>query len=264
MSGEKLKYMDVYQTIKSEILSGKYRSGAVMPTEMEMCEIYSVGRSTLRRALAMLAEESFIKAQQGHGTTVSYAPEQYDEIEAPGSRGTTFHLRCLLEGSHTYTNSPMAVDTVLAPPDLAKKMRLPVGSPVYRVQRINYVNGKSYGYMVNYVNPALAPDLDKHEIGPHITEYFVKRYGIKRTKMEGLFGIAQTDFKQSQFLGVPLDTPCMVQTRIGWVNDQVYDYSEHFFNPELIEFAVTFAPRADLDDIVPEEVDRLFEGPLAL
>lgn len=251
MSG-KLKYLDTYNSIKNDIMDGKYPSGTLLPTEMELCRLYSVGRSTLRRALAMLSDEGFITSKQGHGTTVSFSAEEYAEISPLGTHATPIVPVCLLEGPHTYTSSPMAVDTILASPIVAKKMELPVGAKVFRVQRIRYVNGRPLEYLINYVNPAIVPDFDKQDIGPHITEFLVKTYGIKRSLAKGTFSIVLVDFKQSQFLGIDMGRPCFLQTRIGYVNGQVYDYSESIYNPDIIDFQVAYTPNAELDEIVPE------------
>lgn len=251
MSG-KLKYLDTYNSIKNDIMDGKYPSGTLLPTEMEMCSLYSVGRSTLRRALAMLADERLVTSKQGHGTIVSFSPSEYTEISPLGTSLNAFVQVCLLEEPLTYTSSPLAIDTVLASPMVAEKMELPVGSRVFRAQRIRYVNGRAFGYLVNYVNPAVAPDFDKQYVGPHITEFLVKHYGIKRTSTKGSLSIVRVDFKQSQFLGIELNRPCFLQTRIGYVNGQVYDYSESIYNPDIIELQVAYTPNSELDEIVPE------------
>lgn len=249
---DNLKYLKTYRSIKEKILSGQYPSGTMLPTEMELCALYGVGRSTLRRALAMLADDGFVKAQQGQGTTVAFSTQNYASSDPVSKRINAFHLVCTLEGPLDYTTSPLSVDTLFAPPHIAEKMGLPAGTEVFRVQRINYVNGRSYGYLVNYVNPALAPDLDKGDIGPHITEYLVRHYGIKRTRTEGRFRIIPADFAQSRFLGVEMGTPCFMHVRTGYVNDSVYDYSEHIYNPELIEIVLDSQPVAELDEIVPD------------
>jgi GntR family transcriptional regulator len=251
--GGKPKYIDTYNKLKKDITTGKYPSGTLLPTEMEMCRLYSVGRSTLRRVLSMLSGESLVSSRQGHGTTVTFPPDEYTKISPIGLNLTYFTPVCLLDGELSYTSSPLAVDTVFASDDVAKKMRLPAGTKIFRVQRIRYVNNRAFCYVVNYVNPALAPELDKQDIGPHITEFLVKHYGVKRTSVDGTLYIGKFYFKQSQFLGIEMDCPCFVQGRIGYVNDQVYDYSEQIYNPDIIEFHVKTPPNAELDEIVPEK-----------
>lgn len=61
-------YMQFYQLLKQEISS--YSPGTMLPPERFFCEKYELDRVTVRKAMAMLAEEGFIERRQGRGTTV--------------------------------------------------------------------------------------------------------------------------------------------------------------------------------------------------
>ena len=47
-----------------------YPIGSLLPAEPELEKIYGVSRTTVRRAIAQLAEEGYVKVKQGHGTIV--------------------------------------------------------------------------------------------------------------------------------------------------------------------------------------------------
>ncbi|MDY0393520.1 GntR family transcriptional regulator [Virgibacillus halophilus] len=67
----KPKYQVIIDDIKSNILSGNYNEGDRIPTETAMLEQYEVSRHTVRRAIAQLASEGFLRSEKGSGTYVS-------------------------------------------------------------------------------------------------------------------------------------------------------------------------------------------------
>lgn len=249
----KVKYLEVYYTIRNDILAGKYKVGDLLPVEVEFCKILGIGRTTLRRALSMLTEEGLLSPKQGRGTMViSNTPRDahvnaiHPQVLAPMPK---------LEGELTYTQSPLVTDSIFASESIAEKLNIPTGSKVFRVQRIRYVNNRSFSYLVSYINPKVAPDLDKHadEIGDHITEYLVKKYGVKRTSSSLMMDIGQVNFKEAQFLGMEINRPTFVMKRVSHVGEDVYDYSEIMYNVDLIEMRFVHVPDPQLDIIEDED-----------
>ncbi len=59
--------------IRLDIVGGKLARGEQLPTEAVMAERFSANRHTVRRALAVLAAEGVVRAEQGRGTFVNEA-----------------------------------------------------------------------------------------------------------------------------------------------------------------------------------------------
>lgn len=70
MNKENVRYSTIYEEIKEHIISGLYPLNSLLPTEQEFSKQYQVNRSTLRKAMQMLADEGFIKKSAGKGTVV--------------------------------------------------------------------------------------------------------------------------------------------------------------------------------------------------
>ena len=70
MSKEKFRYSMIYDDIKKDILEDVYAVGSLLPTEQVLSEKYDVNRSTLRKAMQMLADEGLIEKCPGKGTVV--------------------------------------------------------------------------------------------------------------------------------------------------------------------------------------------------
>ncbi len=63
-------YVDVARELKEEIVSGVFPVGSQLPTEVELCKRFAVGRHTVREAIRVLRDERLVASRQGAGTVV--------------------------------------------------------------------------------------------------------------------------------------------------------------------------------------------------
>src|SRR5438874_7597685 len=66
-------YREVYQRIRSEILSGRLAPGARLPSSRTLASELAVARGTVVTAFQMLAGEGYIVSDRARGTTVNLA-----------------------------------------------------------------------------------------------------------------------------------------------------------------------------------------------
>ncbi|MCW5621522.1 MAG: GntR family transcriptional regulator [Burkholderiales bacterium] len=79
--GESPAFQPLYRQIKAlitqSLVSGEWRPGEPIPSEIELASRYSVSQGTVRKAVGELAEERVLVRQQGKGTFVAtYAGER--------------------------------------------------------------------------------------------------------------------------------------------------------------------------------------------
>lgn len=68
---KKLKYFDLMEDLRKQILSGEIKPGEKLPSENQLSAQYEVSRQTVRKALQMLQNEGYIYAEHGRGTFCS-------------------------------------------------------------------------------------------------------------------------------------------------------------------------------------------------
>lgn len=73
------------QSLRGDILEGRYPPGSRLPPERELAGHYGVARNTLRRLLEELAQEGLLERQVGRGTFVPRGKPQPEE--RPNGRG---------------------------------------------------------------------------------------------------------------------------------------------------------------------------------
>ena len=81
MNSRKPEYLRIYETLRSEIVSGVYAFGSKLPSKRDLADRHGVSVITVEHAYAMLAEEGYLQARQRSGYFVSY--EETDHFAAP-------------------------------------------------------------------------------------------------------------------------------------------------------------------------------------
>lgn len=76
MSKEKFRYAMIYEDIKKAILDHTFEENSLLPTEQDLAATYQVNRTTLRKAMQLLADEGLIDKCPGKGTVVLSRPQE--------------------------------------------------------------------------------------------------------------------------------------------------------------------------------------------
>jgi DNA-binding LacI/PurR family transcriptional regulator len=63
-------YRKIYTDLKDKIIAGEYPEGSLLPPERQLKEVFKVSHLTVRKALAILVDERFIRRDPGVGTVV--------------------------------------------------------------------------------------------------------------------------------------------------------------------------------------------------
>lgn len=64
------RYKQLHQQLKSDILSGLYEEGSLLPSENTLSSEHNITRVTVRQALSALEQEGYIARRQGKGSIV--------------------------------------------------------------------------------------------------------------------------------------------------------------------------------------------------
>ena len=120
-------YHQLARLLRDKVASGEYPAGSRLPSENKLVETYSVGRPTVRRAIALLAQEGVLAAERGRGTLVM----------APRLDSAVFDLDDLrrhLTDPSTRVRV-LGVRAVHATARVAEKLAIPEGSRALSIKR---------------------------------------------------------------------------------------------------------------------------------
>jgi GntR family transcriptional regulator len=150
--------MPLYEQVKEHILdrvaSGAWAVGTPIPPEKDLCQMLSVSRQTVVRALGDLARSGVLERRQGIGTFVSqprvvHGPLRLQSFsEEMADRGLDARARLLFVGEEQ------------APPEIRQRLHLSPRDQVARIRRLRLAGGgQTMGIQDAFLPVRLVPAL---------------------------------------------------------------------------------------------------------
>lgn len=188
----------IADAIRLDIIGGKLASGDRLPTEAALAERFSANRHTVRRALAVLADEGVVGAEQGRGTFVRSARRLSYPIGKrtrfrEGLRGQAASLssRSL---SHRLENATAAVGAALG---------IKPGAKVVRTEGMSLADGVPISRVTTWLAYARFPDFAVRIAELESTTAVFASYGIADySRASTRISARHADVEETQLLGL--------------------------------------------------------------
>lgn len=212
-------YKTVYNEMKQAIKDKVYEPGTFLPTEPQLEKIYSTSRTTIRKAVKLLASEGFVVVRQGRGTEV----QNISTLQKLNS--VTSFTETLMNRGYTVTTQGMCIRLVQVPPAIAPLLNINADETVYQIQRVQCANKEPICIMETYLIRSLFPDLDKYN-GTFISLYkfLEKNYGLVIKNATDKISAACADFIDSQILQIPLGSALLISKRLSYTESGPFEY----------------------------------------
>jgi len=211
-------YKDMYRNIKDKIEKELYPVGMLLPTEEELQKEYSVSRTTVRRAIALLQEDGFIRVRQGYGTEIvrSKVTQCLNTI--------TSVSESLRQKGCDVGVSNMHIERVYATYELAEELKLEVGEPVILISRIQTSDSAPIALSKNYIAEKYVPGLiDEKENIVSLYRYINEKYSLGITKVEDRLGACSATFDEAVALGIEPRTALILVRRVCYTSGQPFE-----------------------------------------
>lgn len=186
---------DIRETIEEYIEDAGLKAHDPLPPERAFSELLGVNRLSLRRALQQMAYENMLYTRHGKGTFV--APAKYLE-------DTTF-----LSFSSGWEKEGYAVTSDLlhfrvgeANIKSAQALDVTIGTPVYDLRRLRYVNGDPLFIERSFLPVDVCPGLNRFDFdGPRsLYATLEAEYGLALMRQEQNISITTLDAAESVLL----------------------------------------------------------------
>jgi GntR family phosphonate transport system transcriptional regulator len=137
-------WRQIAERLSAELMSGALKPGDRLPTELDLADRYSVNRHTVRRAVAALADQGYLRVEQGRGTFVTEHMLDY----VLGKR-TRFHANLEAQGREP-GGRLVASRTERADATVTRELALKVGARVVVIDHIGEADGVPITYGTHY------------------------------------------------------------------------------------------------------------------
>lgn len=171
----KSKFEQIYKDLKEKIESGDYAYQDLLPSENTMVSIYNCSRNTIRRALSELTEQGYVQPLHGKGVRIIYQPIDQAAFTIGGIE--SFKESAIRNHKKRHTEVIQFAE-ITADERLAAKTGFPVGSELYYLQRVRFLDGIALILDVNMFLKSLVPNLTKEIAENSIYEYIENDLGM--------------------------------------------------------------------------------------
>ena len=211
-------YDKIKKSIIREIDAGRLRPDDKVASETQLAKQFNASRMTANRALKELTEEGRIVRVQGVGSFV--APPKPDaallEIKSIAAE--------INEWGGVHSCDILLLREEPVEPDIAVKMNLETGTPVYHSIIIHKDRGVAVQYSERFVNPKIAPaylDQDFKQTTP--SDYLLETAPVQQA--EHIIEAVLSSKPVQRQLKIKASEPCICLTRRTWSHDRVATYS---------------------------------------
>jgi len=150
-------YQIILESVLEKIESGELKPDDRLPSESELCEIYSVGRNTVRRALSELNNDGFLRTVPGLGTFVE---DSRLTKTAEYLFGFTQEMR---KHQKEITSQVVEAKLISADPYLTRRLQVQLGAEVVFLYRVRKMDGESVAIERSYLPHALCPGILEYD-----------------------------------------------------------------------------------------------------
>ncbi|WP_049573233.1 GntR family transcriptional regulator [Nocardiopsis sp. SBT366] len=121
--------------LRAAIQDGDLRPGGRLPSERELAEAHGTARNTAREAIRILAEEGLVDRRHGSGVFVRerrralrFGAERYSRRLREKTGLSPYRAELAKQGLLPRVDC-VSIQRVVAPTEIAERLRLPVGTP---------------------------------------------------------------------------------------------------------------------------------------
>jgi GntR family transcriptional regulator len=208
-------YLVMYTEVKKSIVNGLYAIGELLPTEAELEKQFDVSRTTVRRAMELLARDGLVEIKQGRGTMVlDYKTKQ--DLNKVTSVSESLKRR-----GYKVTTKSMHIDIIKATANIAKELDINQGDFVARVQRIQLADSRPVTIMKNYLPYNLVQGIELYiNKFSALYQFIEERYGISIDGAKDKIYAKPADFAEAEMLNLKVGTALLCINRICFSNDK--------------------------------------------
>lgn len=195
------RYAALAAALRQRVIAGEWPPGTALPAETRLAAEHAVALGTLRRALALLAEQGLIERRHGKGTFV-----RSGLMGAPMLRFFRFGGR----DGEVPQSRILACQTVAASPEVARRLDLGRGDPVLHLQRLRSLGGQPRLFEdIWLLLPLCAalPEVPLAEWGDLLYPFLAERCGVAVARAQDEIAFASLTPAQSRVLDLPAGHP---------------------------------------------------------
>jgi len=214
-------YTIVHNQLKDSIAKGHYPVGSLLPPEPELEKLFEVSRTTIRRAVEMLARAGYVEVKQGRGTMVlDYNINQNISM-------ITSISQTLLKKGYRVRPRKIHMEYVNADKCIANALGIDEGRQLIRLQRVQLADEVPIAIMENHINPDVVQGLERFSDSfTSLYKLLGDEYNIQLETSIDKITAKVADFMESEMLQISPGAALILMRRVTYSGGIpiTYDY----------------------------------------
>ncbi len=212
-----LVYRSVMRDIKQKILNNEYEDMR-LPDERSLSDYYHVSRSSMKRALGLLAQQGIVFKKRGSGTFINplYLKNQAlfkyegsnlgitDSFSVPGKKQSIELLD---------------YQVIKADEDLRQDLFLKESDFVYQIKRLRLLDDQPFLIETGFIPIKITPTLSPEIVNGSIFNYLEDKMGKRVTKSFMTIGVSPSDKQDQELLKLSSTEPVGIIDGIFFLDD---------------------------------------------
>lgn len=208
-------YHQLYALLKESIVEKELKPGDMLPSENELCQIYSVSRTVVRSALQNLEGEGLIRRRKGKGSIVT-GPKISEGL---AEKLTGFYQDMADRGLSTRTKVLKREETP-CPDQIALRLSIAPQTPMIMIHRLRYVESEPIALVTSFLPLQICPTLmDVDLTDRSLYEFLERTYGLMIMSANRVLESSSADEQQAGLLGIEPGDPLMKLESISYLED---------------------------------------------
>src|SRR5256885_15101426 len=225
------RHAQIRETIRHRVLDGTYAPHSLMPSESRMMAAFGVSRITIRQALGDLQKEGLIFKVAGKGSFVA-KPKAFQSL----SRLQGFGEAMTPAGYETFPQvlSPRRMKASEA---VANRLALAIGTPVFEIQRLRYLNREPISVDVSYFPLALGERLAQEDLATRdIFVILENDLGQQLTHADVQIEAISADETLARQLRIAESSPLLRIERLTHAGEQPIDFEFLYYRGDAFQY----------------------------
>jgi GntR family transcriptional regulator len=228
-------YHQIYLDLRQMIQRGVISPGDMLPPELDICQAYSVGRQTIRQAIARLVDEDQVERFAGRGTFVR---EQPNHIQFFLDRSFSQQMREMGRVPHSQLLSHGLgnVDQESVP-----ALHTYQGKACLTLERLRLGDAEPICHQTSTILSERCPGIEGHDFANQsLYEILATRYNLPINRIDHVVRAVAADGYRADLLNIQEGTPLLFVATTSYLDDgEIIEHTASYYRADRYEYSTT-------------------------
>ncbi|PWJ89013.1 GntR family transcriptional regulator [Oceanotoga teriensis] len=238
-------YYQLQQIIVTAIKNKYFLEGDILPTEIELSEMFKISRPTVRQALKNLVEKGYLYRIKGKGTFVTKPKVTQEYTRFIESYNSSMLKNGLIPKTIVLDKKVLKADNIIS-----KKLQIKEGEEVIKLKRVRYANhlkeeevifdtNKPILVTTVYTPKKIFPELLNYDFEVFSFYEVLEKNNLKVKKVIRELEAKNIDKENAEILEINENDAVTVISSIGYLEDgQPIEFSTSIYPGERNKFII--------------------------